>query len=309
MNLQQFRYLREAVRQKLNLTAAARALHTSQPGVSKAIIELEEELGVTVFARHGKRILGLTPPGQQVLDAAERIMSEIDNLKKLARDYAGSPEGTLRLATTHTQARYVLPPVVQQFARKFPQVRLKLLQGNPPQIAAMLAAGQADLGMATETLAESPGLRSIPVFEWEHVLVVTAKHPLARFAKSSARIGLKDLAKFPIVTYEGHFSGRGRIDAAFAAAEIEPSIVLEAIDADVIKTYVTAGMGIGIVADIAAQNHSDDLVAVKCGHLFGRNTTRLAVKQGAYLRGFVYAFIELVAPGWDRKRVEQALRP
>jgi LysR family transcriptional regulator, cys regulon transcriptional activator len=309
MNLQQFRYLREAVRQKMNLTAAAKMLHTSQPGVSKAIIELEEELGVSVFARHGKRILGLTPPGQQVLDAAERIMTEVDNLKKLARDYAGSPEGTLRLATTHTQARYVLPPVVQRFTEKYPQVRLKLLQGNPPQIAAMLAAGQADVGMATETLSDTPGLKSIPVFEWEHVVVVPPSHPLVRFSRHPERLGLKELAKYPIVTYESHFSGRGRIDAAFAAAGIEPSIVLEAIDADVIKTYVVAGMGVGIVADIATQNDSDDLVALKCGgHLFGRNTTRLAVKQGAYLRGFVYAFIELVAPGWDRRRVEQALR-
>jgi len=308
MNLQQFRYLREAARQKMNLTAAARTLHTSQPGVSKAIIELEEELGVSIFARHGKRILGLTPPGQQILDAAERIMSEVDNLKKLARDYAGSPEGTLRLATTHTQARYVLPPVVQQFARKFPEVRLKLLQGNPPQIAAMLAGGQADLGMATETLAETPGLKTIPVFEWEHVLVVPSGHPLSRFARAPSRLALKDIAKYPIVTYEVHFSGRGRIDAAFAAAEIEPSIVLEATDADVIKTYVQAGMGVGIVADLAAQTDSPDLVAISCGHLFGKNTTSLAVKQGAYLRGFVYSFIELVAPGWDRRRVEQALR-
>jgi LysR family cys regulon transcriptional activator len=293
----------------MNLTAAARMLHTSQPGVSKAIIELEEELGVSVFARHGKRILGLTPPGQQVLDAAERIMTEIDNLKKLARDYAGSPEGTLRLATTHTQARYVLPPIVQRFAEMYPKVRLKLLQGNPPQIAAMLAAGQADVGMATETLSETPGLKSIPVFDWEHMVVVTKPHPLVRFAKHAERLTLKELAKYPIVTYEAHFSGRSRIDAAFAAAGIEPSIVLEAIDADVIKTYVLAGMGVGIVADLAAQNHSEDLVALKGGHLFGRNTTRLAVKQGAYLRGFVYAFIELVAPGWDRRRLEQALRP
>ena len=309
MNLQQFRYLREAVRQKMNLTAAARTLHTSQPGVSKAIIELEDELGVSVFARHGKRILGLTPPGQQVLDAAERIMTEIDNLKKLARDYAGSPEGTLRLATTHTQARYVLPPIVQRFAEKYPEVRLKLLQGNPPQIAAMLAAGQADVGMATETLAETPGLKSIPVFDWEHMVVVTKPHPLVRFAKHCERLTLKELAKYPIVTYEAHFSGRSRIDAAFAAAGIEPSIVLEAIDADVIKTYVLAGMGVGIVADLATQNHTEELVALKCGHLFGRNTTRLAVKQGAYLRGFVYAFIELVAPGWDRRRLEQAFHP
>jgi len=309
MNLQQFRYLREAVRQKMNLTAAAKALHTSQPGVSKAVIELEEELGVSVFARHGKRILGLTPPGQQVLDAAERIMTEIDNLKKLARDYAGSPEGTLRLATTHTQARYVLPPIVQRFAEMYPKVRLKLLQGNPPQIAAMLAAGQADVGMATETLADAPGLKSIPVFDWEHMVVVTRPHPLVRLAKHPERLTLKELAKYPIVTYEAHFSGRSRIDAAFAAAGIEPSIVLEAIDADVIKTYVLAGMGVGIVADLAAQKHSEELVALKCGHLFGRNTTRLAVKQGAYLRGFVYAFIELVAPDWDRRRLEQALRP
>jgi LysR family cys regulon transcriptional activator len=309
MNLQQFRYLREAVRQRMNLTSAAKMLHTSQPGVSKAIIELEEELGVSVFARHGKRILGLTPPGQQVLDAAERIMTEIDNLKKLARDYAGSPEGTLRLATTHTQARYVLPPIVQRFAEMYPKVRLKLLQGNPPQIASMLAAGQADVGMATETLSETPGLKSIPVFDWEHVVVVTKPHPLERFAKHAERLTLKELAKHPIVTYEAHFSGRSRIDAAFAAAGIEPSIVLEAIDADVIKTYVLAGLGVGIVSDLATQNHSEDLVALKAGHLFGRNTTRLAVKQGTYLRGFVYAFIELVAPGWDRRRLEQALRP
>ena len=304
MNLQQFRYLREAARQKLNLTTAARALHTSQPGVSKAIIELEQELGVSIFARHGKRILGLTPPGQQVLDAAERIMNDIDNLKKLARDYAGSPEGTLRVATTHTQARYVLPEVVQRFARKFPQVRLKMLQGSPPQIAAMVASGQADVGMATETLADAPGLASIPVFQWEHVLVVPQTHTLARLAKNPARLSIKELARHPIVTYEAHFSGRSRIDAAFAAAGVEPSIVLEAIDADVIKTYARGGMGVGIVAGLATDQNSEGLAVIPCGHLFGRNTTRLAIKQGAYLRGFVYAFIEMVAPGWDKRRLE-----
>ena len=307
MNLQQFRYLREAVRQKLNLTAAARALHTSQPGVSKAIIELEEELGVSIFARHGKRILGLTPPGQQVLDAAERIAGEIDNLKKLARDYAGSPEGTLRVATTHTQARYVLPEVVQRFVRKYPQVRLKLLQGNPPQIAAMLIGGQADVGIATETLADTPGLDTIPVFCWEHVAVVPAGHPLARFAAHPGKITLKDLGRHPLVTYEAHFSGRSRIDQAFADAEIEPSVVLEAIDADVIKTYAQAGLGVGIVAGLATDRNgsANGLTVIPCGHLFGPNTTRLAVKQGAYLRGFVYAFIEMIAPGWNRRKIEE----
>jgi LysR family cys regulon transcriptional activator len=308
MNLQQFRYLREAVRQKLNLTTAARALHTSQPGVSKAIIELEQELGVSIFARHGKRILGLTPPGQQVLDSAERIMNEIDNLRKLARDYAGSPEGTLRVATTHTQARYVLPAVVQKFARKFPEVRLKMLQGSPPQIAAMVAAGQADVGMATETLADSGGLDSIPVYQWEHVAVVPAGHALARHAAHPARLSIKELGRHPIVTYEMHFSGRSRIDAAFAEAGIEPSIVLEAIDADVIKTYARAGLGVGLVAGVATEHNSEGLVVIGCGHLFGRNTTRLAIKQGAYLRGFVYAFIEMVAPGWDRRRIEEEFR-
>jgi LysR family transcriptional regulator, cys regulon transcriptional activator len=308
MNLQQFRYLREAVRQKLNLTTAARALHTSQPGVSKAIIELEQELGVSIFARHGKRILGLTPPGQQVLDAADRIMNEVDDLKKLARDYAGSPEGTLRLATTHTQARYVLPAVVQRFAHKFPHVRFKLMQGNPPQIAAMVASGQADVGMATETLAEASGLVSIPVFQWEHVAVVPPEHPLARLAAHPERLTLKDLGRYPIVTYELHFSGRSRIDAAFAEAGIEPSIVLEAIDADVIKTYALAGLGVGIVAGLATEQNSEGLVVIACGHLFGRNTTRLAIKQGAYLRGFVYSFIDMVAPGWDRHKLEQEFR-
>jgi len=238
MNLQQFRFLREAARQKFNITAAARALHTSQPGVSKAIIELEDELGVSIFARAGKRILGLTPPGQQVLLAAERIMQEVDNLKKLSRDYAGAPSGTLRVATTHTQARYLLPPVVRQFAQKYPQVRLKLLQADPPQIAHMLNTGQADVGVATESLADAAGLRSIAVYEWQHAAIVPPQHPLARFQLTPGKLGLKDLARNPIVTYEAHFAGRGKIDAAFAAVAIEPSIVLEAIDADVIKTYV-----------------------------------------------------------------------
>jgi LysR family transcriptional regulator, cys regulon transcriptional activator len=259
MNLQQFRFLREAARHKFSITLAARALHTSQPGVSKAIIELEGELGVPILARQGKRILGVTPPGQQVLDAAERIMKEVDDLKKMARDYAGAPYGTLRVATTHTQARYVLPPVVQQFARKFPQVRLKLLQGDPPHIAAMLVNGQADLGLATESLAEAAALASIPIYEWQHVALVPPGHPLARLQKTPGKLSLKDLARHPIVTYEAHFSGRSRIDAAFAAAALEPSIVLEAIDADVIKTYVATGMGVGIVAGVAADPRAEAL--------------------------------------------------
>lgn len=306
MNLQQFRFLREAARHKFNITSAARALHTSQPGVSKAIIELEGELGVSILARQGKRILGLTPPGQQVLLAAERIMQEVDNLKKLSRDFAGSPSGTLRVATTHTQARYVLPKVVAQFVQKFPQVRLKLLEADPPNIAAMLSSGQADIGFATETLAETPGLRSIPVYDWQHVAIVPPGHPLAKLQLTPGKLTLKELARHPIVTYEAHFAGRAKIDAAFAEVSIEPSIVLEAIDADVIKTYVQVGLGVGIIAGVAADIQRDGLAVLPCGHLFGKNSARLAVKHGAYLRGFVYAFIELLAPGWDKRRLEEA---
>lgn len=308
MNLQQFRFLREAARQKFNITAAARALHTSQPGISKAIIDLEEELGLSIFARSGKRILGLTPPGQQVLLAAERVMQEIDNLKKLSRDFAGAPSGTLRVATTHTQARYVLPQVVQQFSVKFPQVRLKLLQGDPPHIAQMLANGEADLGIATESLADAPGLRSIAVYDWQHVAIVPPGHALAKFQTTPGKLTLKDLARHPLITYEVHFTGRGKIDAAFAAVNIAPSIVLEAIDADVIKTYVQLGMGVGIVAGMAVDQQRDRLVMLPCGHLFGTNTTRLAVKQGAYLRGFVYSFIEMLAPGHDKRDLEAAFK-
>jgi len=289
VNLQQFRFLREAARHKFSLTEAARALHTSQPGISKAIIDLEEELGVPILARHGKRVKGLTAPGQVVLEAAERIMLDVDNLKKLARDYAGSPEGTLRIATTHTQARYVLPDVVRTFAQKFPQVRLKLLQANPPQIVSMLLHGQADLGVATESLHDAAGLLSIPVYDWQHVAIVKPEHPLAKLVTTPGKLTLKDLARNPLITYEHLFAGRAKIDEAFAAAGIEPSIVLEAIDADVIKTYVQIGMGVGIVAGVAVDSQRDGLVGLPCGHLFGRNVTRLAVKEGAYLRGFVYS--------------------
>jgi LysR family cys regulon transcriptional activator len=241
-----------------------------------------------------------------VLLAAERIMQEVDNLKKLSRDYAGAPSGTLRVATTHTQARYVLPQVVRQFAAKYPQVRLKLLQADPPQIVQMLNNGQADVGVATESLADAPGLRSISVYEWQHAAIVPPQHALAKFQLSPGKLTLKDLARNPLITYEAHFAGRAKIDAAFAAASIEPSIVLEAIDADVIKTYVQVGMGVGIVAAVAVDPQRDNLVMLPCGHLFGSNTTRLAVKHGAYLRGFVYSFIELLAPGWDKRRLEEA---
>ncbi len=304
MNLHQFRFVREAVRQNFNLTEAAKALFTSQPGVSKAIIELEEELGVDIFARHGKRIRGLTEPGRQVVRAVETILQEVEALKRIGKEFAAQDSGSFTIATTHTQARYSLPPVVQTFSQKFPKVRLSLLQGNPKQVADMVLHNQADLAIATEAIAEVDGLVSLPCFQWEHMVVVPNEHPLTR----QKTITLEDLASYPLITYDAAFAGRNKIDQAFARRGLKPDVVLEAIDADVIKTYVELGMGIGIIAGLAYSATRDtSLKAIPAGHLFGMNVSRIALKQGAYLRSYVFTFIELLAPSLTRKLVEQVL--
>ena len=304
MNLHQLRFVREAVRQNFNLTEAAKALYTSQPGVSKAIIELEEELGVDIFTRHGKRIRGLTEPGREVLRSVEIIMQEIEGLKRIGQEYAAQDSGSLTIATTHTQARYALPKVVQAFAQKYPKVRLSLLQGNPKQIADMVLRDQADLAMATESIAEVNGLLTLPCYQWEHVVVVPHDHPLASLKGAT----LEEMAKYPIITYDAAFTGRNKIDHAFSLRDLKPDILLEAIDADVIKTYVELGMGIGIIASMAYDAERDkNLKAIPVGHLFGSNVSRLAIKQGAYLRSYVYTFMELLAPTMNRKLIEQVM--
>lgn len=304
MNLHQLRFVREAVRQNFNLTEAARALYTSQPGVSKAIIELEEELGVDIFTRHGKRIRGLTEPGRAVLKSVEVIMQEIEGLKRIGKEYAAQDSGSLTIATTHTQARYALPKVVQAFAQKYPKVRLSLLQGNPKQIADMVLKDQADLAIATESIAEVNGLVTLPCYQWEHVVVVPHEHPLASLKGAT----LEELAKYPIITYDAAFTGRNKIDHAFSLRDLKPDILLEAIDADVIKTYVELGMGVGIIASMAYDAERDkNLKAISVGHLFGSNLSRLAIKQGAYLRSYVYTFMELLAPTLNRKLIEQVM--
>ena len=304
MNLHQLRFVREAVRQNFNLTEAAKALYTSQPGVSKAIIELEEELGVDIFTRHGKRIRGLTEPGRAVLASVEVIMQEIEGLKRIGKEYAAQDSGSLTIATTHTQARYALPKVVQAFAQKYPKVRLSLLQGNPKQIADMVLKDQADLAIATESIAEVNGLVSLPCYQWEHVVVVPHDHALASLKGAT----LEEIAKYPIITYDAAFTGRNKIDHAFSLRELKPDILLEAIDADVIKTYVELGMGVGIIASMAYDAERDrNLKAIPVGHLFGSNLSRLAVKQGAYLRSYVYTFMELLAPTLNRKLIEQVM--
>jgi LysR family transcriptional regulator, cys regulon transcriptional activator len=304
MNLHQLRFIREAVRQNFNLTEAAKALHTSQPGVSKAIIELEEELGVDVFTRHGKRIRGLTEPGRQILKSVELIMQEVDSLKRIGKEFAAQDSGSLTIATTHTQARYSLPKVVQAFTQKYPKVRLSLLQGNPRQIAEMVLKDQADLAIATEAIAAIDGLVSLPCYQWEHVIVVPKDHALLKLKT----VSLEDLAAHPLITYDSAFAGRNKIDHAFSLRSLTPDILLEAIDADVIKTYVELGMGVGIIAGMAFDPERDkNLQAIKAGHLFGSNVSRLALKQGAYLRSYVYTFIELLTPTLNRKLMERLL--
>jgi LysR family cys regulon transcriptional activator len=304
MNLHQLRFVREAVRQNFNLTEAAKALFTSQPGVSKAIIELEEELGIDIFARHGKRIRGLTEPGRAVLKAVEVIMKEIDSLKRIGNEYAAQDSGSFTIATTHTQARYSLPRVVQAFAQRYPKVRLSLLQGNPKQVADMVLRDQADIAIATEAIADIDGLVSLPCYQWEHVVVVPPEHALLKIKT----VTLEDIAGYPLITYDAAFAGRNKLDHAFALRGLKPDILLEAIDADVIKTYVELNMGVGIIAGMAFDAERDrNLRTIAAGHLFGTNVSRVALRQGTYMRGYVYTFIELLAPSLNRKLVDQVL--
>jgi LysR family cys regulon transcriptional activator len=305
MNLHQFRFVQEAVRRNLNLTETARALHTSQPGVSKAIIELEEELGVEIFARHGKRLKRVTEPGQHVLKSIEMIMREVGNLKRIGEQYSAQDSGTLSIATTHTQARYVLPQPVARLREAFPKVNVSLHQGSPDQVARMLIDEVAEIGIATESLAQYDELVTLPCYEWQHMLVMPADHPLAR----QKNITLEELAGQALITYHPSFTGRTKIDEAFAAKRLHPRIALEAIDSDVIKTYVRLGLGVGIVAEMALRDDgtNTDLVTVPAGPLFGMNVARVAFKRSAYLRNFVYKFAELVSDKLNRDLIIKAM--
>jgi LysR family transcriptional regulator, cys regulon transcriptional activator len=305
MNLHQFRFVQEAVRRNLNLTETAKALFTSQPGISKAILDLEGELGVDIFARHGKRLRRVTEPGQQVLKSIEVIMREVGNLKRIGEEFSKQDAGTLSIATTHSQARYFLPEPVAQLRKRFPKVNISLHQGSPEQVARMVMEEVADIGIATEALADVADLVTLPCYEWQHALVMPPGHRLAQLE----RISLEDLALEPLVTYHPSLSGRTRVDQAFAARKLKPNLVLEAIDADVIKTYVRLGLGVGIVAEIAVRDEpaGGDLVSRPLGHLFGQNITRVAFKRGAYLRNFVYAFAEMMSDRLSRALITRVL--
>ena len=311
MNLHQIRFVRETVKQDFSLTQVAKALFTSQSGVSKAIIELEQELGFQIFQRYGKRIRGLTLPGELVLQSCERVLAELENIKRVGQEFSAGDSGRLTVAVTHTQARYVLPGAVAAFRQRFPKVKLVLKQGTPDQLVDWVGKDIADLAVATEALANEPKLITLPCFQWGHVVIAPKKSSiLAPFiGDSSSRLAINDFEYMPLITYEAHFAGRSKIDNAFKKANIQPDVILEAIDADVIKTYVQLGLGVGIIADLAFDAQKDsDLVAVSASHLFGFNTTRIALRRGAFMRSVIYEFITLFSPSLTTHVVNKALQ-
>lgn len=293
MNFQQLRIVRETVRQDFNLTDVANALHTSQSGVSKHIKDLEDELGVELYVRKGKRLLGLTEPGRQMVRVVERMLLDAKNIKNLADQYSQQDTGQLTIATTHTQARYVLPKVVTEFKKQFPKVHLKLHQGSPKEIAQMLLEGDADIGLATETLGDIDDLAAFPLYHWHHAIVVPNEHPLA----AGDSLTLEAIAEYPIITYHEGFTGRARVEQAFKAAGLAPDIVMSALDADVIKSYVELELGVGIIASVAFSPARDTgLKLLNADHLFPINQTKLALRKGHLLRQYAYRFIEMCSP-------------
>jgi LysR family cys regulon transcriptional activator len=304
MKLQQLRYLTEIARRGLNVSEAAEALHTSQPGVSKQIRALEEELGIDVFVRHGKRLVSVTEPGKAVIAIAERILAEASNLKRAGEEFANDKVGTLTIAATHTQARYALPKAVTAFKKRYPQVELRIHQGNPTQICDQVVAGEADLCVATEMIDRYTELVSLPVYQWNRSVVVPPKHPLLKNS-----LTLEALARYPIVTYDYAFANRSLVQKAFEARGLVPQIVLSAQDSDVIKTYVELGLGVGILAKMAFDPQRDrSLRAIDASHLFESSTTRLGIKRGAWLRRYAYDFIETFAPQLPRSLVERVVQ-
>ncbi len=305
MKLQQLRYIVEIQRQGLNVSEAAEALFTSQPGISKQVKMLEDELGVAIFERAGKRFTGVTEAGKVVLEIAERMLREAENLKRAAREFTSGEIGKLVLATTHTQARYALPPVIRDFVTQHPTVKLEMHQGSPIQIAEWVIDGQADIGIATESLDQYPQLVTLPVRQWSHCVIAPEGHPVL----ATGQLSLNELARWPLITYDTAFSGRSRINRAFERIAVQPNVVLTALDADVIKTYVSLGLGLGIISSLAFDAQRDSgLVAVDASHLFESNTTRLAIRRGCYLRRYDYDLIEYFAPHLSRRVVDMAMR-
>ncbi|MEK6594457.1 MAG: CysB family HTH-type transcriptional regulator, partial [Pseudomonadota bacterium] len=293
MKLQQLRYLCEVARRNLNVSEAAEALHTSQPGVSKQIRLLEEELGVQILVRHGKRMVDVTEPGHLILKIADRMLQDADNLRQVGREFAAEGSGSLTIATTHTQARYALPPIIQRFIQRYPAVRLSLREGSPQQIAELMSEGAADIAIVTEAEQLFAELVTLPCYQWNRCVITPLRHPLLK----EKQITLEAIARHPIITYDFAFTTDSPIRRAFDTRGIRPNVALTAIDADVIKAYVELGLGIGILAKMAfdpARDHG--LRLIDASHLFEPSTTRIAIRRNAYLRGYVYDFIAMFAP-------------
>lgn len=304
MKLQQLRYLCEVANQGLNLSKAAEMLHTSQPGISKQIRLLETELEVDIFVRNGKRVVNVTPPGRAILEIAERMLRDAKNLKQVGQDYANEATGSLTIATTHTQARYALPPAIKHFTARYPKVKLILRQGNPTQISELVTSGDADIAIATEAIELFDELVMLPCYQWNRCVVVGPRHPLLKLDE----LTLEAIAQYPIVTYDFAFTGRSKINQAFDAKGLVPNVVLTALDADVIKTYVELGLGIGILAQMAFEPKRDKhLRSIDASHLFAASTTRIGISRNSYLRGYVYDFIEIFAPHLSPAVVKTAM--
>ena len=305
MTLQQIRYLCEVARRGLSVSDAAAALHTSQPGISKQILALEGELGVQVFIRRGKRLVEITPAGKRLVELGEKVLADAGNLKRAALDLQDEAVGEMVIATTHTQARYVLPKVIPVFLKRFPKVSLFIHQGNPMQVAAEVASGRADLGIATEYLDGVPELVTLPLYAWNRVVVAQKGHPIL----DKRKLTQADIAAYPLVSYDISMTGRGAVNQAFAAQGLSPTFVLSAMDSDVIKTYVELGIGIGLLAEMAYDPKQDaKLGAISAKHLFTESVTKIALKRNAFLRGYTYELIELLAPGLTQRVVDEALR-
>lgn len=305
MKLQQLRYICEVAKRDLNLSQTADALYTSQPGISKQIRALEDELGVEIFVRHGKRLVAITEPGRAILEKAHQVLNDLGYLKQIGEEFTREDTGSLTIATTHTQARYALPPVIKAFREKFPKVRLSLVQGSPTQISELTTSGQADIAIATEAIEHYKDLAMLPCYQWNRCVLTPPRHPLLKVRK----LTLQDIARYPVITYDFAFTGRSKINQAFAAEGLAPEVVLTAIDADVIKTYVELGLGIGIVAMMAYNPERDQrLRALDASHLFEASTTRIGIRKDSYLRGYIYEFIAMFAPHLQRDVVDAALR-
>lgn len=306
MNFQQLRIINETVRQNYNLTEVANALFTSQSGVSKHIKDLEDELNIELFIRKGKRLIGLTEPGKELVKIVERILFDTKNIKRLAEQFSNYVQGQLIIATTHTQAQYALPPVVTEFKKIFPKVQLILHESRPGEILSMLINGEADIGIATEALENAVDLVSFPYYTWQHTVIVPAGHPL----QSMQPLTLEAIAEFPIITYHQGLTGRSRIDQVFAKAGLIPDIAMSALDADVIKTYVKLGLGIGIIASVAFSPRRDEtLVKLESEYLFEMNTTFVSVRRNHYLRSYAYRFIELCIPTLTESIIRSGVKP